>query len=205
MAIVTSLHRFLTRGGLLSAVKSLNEIPLGREIISATDTGALKLGDGATAYNSLSVINPGFPAFKYTSDTGSTADSDPGSGLFKWNHATQGSATFLYFDDATDDTATDLSTYFTSLSAEPSGFINISSEEDRTQVQVWKWSAVTDGTGYWKFAVTLQASTASLSDNVPVRVTFAPLSSSGYTDEQVRDVIGAALVAGTDISLTVND
>jgi hypothetical protein len=31
------------------------------------------------------------------------------------------------------------------------------------------------------------------------------VSAAGYTDEQVRDVIGAALVAGTNVTITVND
>jgi hypothetical protein len=118
-----------------------------------------------------------YPAFEYTSETGSTADSDPGAGMFKWNNATQASATFLYFDDVTaDSSASDLSTFFASLGS--TGFIHIINAANEAQFQVWKWSAVTDGTGYWKFAVTLQTS-VTLADAVTCKVIFIPLGSTG--------------------------
>ena len=117
-----------------------------------------------------------YPAFEYISETGSTADSDPTAGLFKWNNATQASATFLYFDDVTaDSSASDLSTFFGSLGT--SGFIHIINAANEAQFQVWKWSAVTDGTGYWKFAVTLQTS-VTLADAVTCKVAFIPLAAA---------------------------
>lgn len=106
----------------------------------------------------------------FTSDTGSTADSDPGAGLFKWNNATQGSATFLYFDDVTVD-AINLDTFYASLGT--TGFIYLQQSDDATKWQLWKWtSAPTDGTGYWKFPVTLQASGGSITDNKTVYTDF---------------------------------
>lgn len=191
MAYTVQNLRFLVRGGLLAALKAATGAllrPLARELTIATDALSLRVGTGSAEYVDLPVLNPVAPSFQYKTETGSTADSDPGIGLFKWNHATQSSATFLYFDDQTSGTSTDLSTYFTSLSAATSGYIHITLEEDRTKWQVWKWSAITDGTSYFKFAVTLQASTASLSDNLSVRVTFAP-AGSGVSDGDKGDIV----------------
>ena len=93
----------------------------------------------------------------FTSDTGSTVDSDPGNGLFKWNHATQSSATTIYIDNLTAD-AVDSATFFASLGA--NGFLYIQQGDDSTKWQKWKWTAVTAGVGYYKFTVSLQGATA---------------------------------------------
>lgn len=115
----------------------------------------------------------------FTSETGSTADSDPGAGLFKWNNATQASATFLYFDDLTLD-AVSLATYWASLGG--SGFIYLQQSDDATKWQLWKWtSSPTDGTGYRKFPVTLQASGGSIADNKTTYCLFSGTSSSSGT------------------------
>lgn len=106
----------------------------------------------------------------FTSDTGSTADSDPGNGLFKWNNATQGSATVLYFDNLTAD-GVSLATLWASMG--PSGFIYLQQADDRSKWQEWKWTAApVDGTGYRKFTVVLQASGGSIVDNKTVYVDF---------------------------------
>lgn len=107
----------------------------------------------------------------FTSDTGSTADSDPGNGLFKWNNATQGSATALYFDNQTA-AAVSMTTFFASLP--PDGYIHIAQEDDATKWQLWKWSGLpTAGAGYYKFTgLTLMASGGSLDDNKATSVSF---------------------------------
>lgn len=130
-------------------------------------TGLTITGTTIDASTSSSVS----PSFNFKIDTGSTADSDPGAGLIKYNNATQSSATFIYVDDVTDDTATDLSTFFASLGS--SGFLHLIQSNDATKWQLWKWTATpTDGTGYWKFSVTLQASAASFADDVDVQGMF---------------------------------
>lgn len=105
----------------------------------------------------------------FTSDTGSTADSDPGNGLFKWNHATQGSATVLYFDNLTAD-GVSTATLFASLAS--SGYLYLQDATDATKWQEWKWTAVTAGSGYYKFTVTLEANAGSIPDNVLVMCDF---------------------------------
>jgi hypothetical protein len=44
------------RGGTAAALASANETPLQRELYVEYDTGRMKVGDGVTAYNSLSYI-----------------------------------------------------------------------------------------------------------------------------------------------------
>jgi hypothetical protein len=100
----------------------------------------------------------GMSGLRFTSDTGSTADSDPGAGLFKWNNATQGSATKLFVDDLTND-GVSLATYFGSLGTAGEIFIQQSDDPDRWQL--WRWTAVANDTGYRDFTVTLQANSGS--------------------------------------------
>lgn len=132
----------------------------------------------------------GLDGLTFTSDTGSTADSDPGNGLMKWNHATQSSATVLYFDNQTLD-AISLTTFYTGLPA--SGYIYMEQEDDDSKWQLWKWSAVTDGTGYRKFTVTSQAYGGAIADDKTVLVDFAP----GVPGPNVQSVTSSATVTPT--------
>lgn len=120
----------------------------------------------------------------FTSDTGSTADADPGNGLFTWNHATQASATALYVDNQTA-AGVSMATFFASLP--PDGYIHLAQEDDATKWQLWKWSvAPTAGAGYYKFTgLTLMASGGSIADAKSVAVSFKgtqPSSVSAYLD-----------------------
>lgn len=49
-------YRFTVRGGSSAALEGRNEVPLARELVVATDTGLMKLGDGLTRYNDLPPI-----------------------------------------------------------------------------------------------------------------------------------------------------
>jgi hypothetical protein len=116
----------------------------------------------------------GLDGLTFTSDTGSTADSDPGAGLFKWNNGTQASATTLFFDEETLD-GISLATFYASLPA--TGYIYLEQEDDDSKWQLWKWAAITSGTGYYKFTVTFQAG-SSINDNKTVLVDFKPGASA---------------------------
>jgi hypothetical protein len=110
-------------------------------------------------------------ALSFTSDTGSTSDSDNGNGLMWWNNATQSSATVLYFDNQTAD-AISLTTLWGNLGN--TGFILMVQADDATKWQLWRWTAApVDGTGYRKFTSTLQASGGSIADNKTVYVSFS--------------------------------
>lgn len=108
----------------------------------------------------------------YTSDTGSTADSDPGNGLFKWNNATQASATALYVDNQTT-LGVSLTTFFASLP--PDGYIHVTQEDDAARWQLWKWSGLpTAGSGYYKFTgLTLMATSGTaIQDDKACAISF---------------------------------
>lgn len=82
----TILYRFRVRGGARAALESRNEVPLGRELVVETDTGAMKLGDGVRAYNELPFIGgagstlhavSGPPPGELGSDGDFALDADP--------------------------------------------------------------------------------------------------------------------------------
>jgi hypothetical protein len=100
--------------------------------------------------------------FHFQSDTGSTADSDPGAGLFKWNNATQGSATVIYIDDQTND-AVSQTTYFGKL--EPGGYMFMIQADDATKWAHWRITSITDASGYTKFGVSLMSKGTDFDDD----------------------------------------
>ena len=183
------------------------------------ESGGWKLRDSRTGFLIQGVIDSSFgtaaivrsstasptelKGLIFTSDTDSTSDSDPGAGLFKWNNATQGSATQLYFDNSTVD-GISAATFFASLSA--GGFLYLQQGDDSTIWQLWKYTAIADGTGYFKFTVVLQAkSAANFADAKTVYTNFgagsgALIDISGRTGS-VTDVtalnIDRGVVGGT--------
>lgn len=52
-------YRFKVRGASAATLTSVNETPLVRELVIETDTGKIKLGDGATAWNDLPYLPGG--------------------------------------------------------------------------------------------------------------------------------------------------
>lgn len=57
MSVVIIPKRRQERGGTAAALAALNEVPLAREWIIATDTRRLKIGDGVTNYNDLPYVD----------------------------------------------------------------------------------------------------------------------------------------------------
>lgn len=195
MSTVTTFYRFVVKRDTAANFTSANTLLLSGEYGLETDKRRLKIGDGVTAWNSLPYLNSLGTHFQYLSDTGSIADSDPGAGLFKWNNATQSSATFIYFDDATTDTGTDLSNYFATLASNsPTGILHLANTAG--DFQIFKWTAITDGTGYFKFAVIHQVSSASFADNIPAHVAFYPLG-SGSGGAGAMTLVSTATVSGS--------
>lgn len=96
----------------------------------------------------------GATGLEYTASS-TTTDSDPGIGTLRWDNATQASATTLYIDNADGD-STSLVTLWAGLAA--GSFLTITEATDADVWQVWKVTATpVNGTGYYKFPVTLQA------------------------------------------------
>ena len=138
---------------------------LGVPVFLKTASTDVWVDSSGSASSSASI---GYPI---TSDTSSQADSDPGAGKFRWNNATQSSATALYIDDQTSD-GVSLTTQWANL--ETTGFICLTQEDDSTKWQVWRWTTTTvDGTGYRKFTVSLIATSGSIANTKTVRATFS--------------------------------
>lgn len=116
--------------------------------------------DGANTYTIAATSSGGteLRGITFTSDTGSTADSDPGAGLFKWNNATQGSATKLFIDNSTLDSVT-ITTFFASLAA--GSTVYVQQGDDSTRWQLWSITAPVADSGYYDMAVTLLAKSSS--------------------------------------------
>lgn len=168
-------------------------------VIDDYRAGAAGIHGSGGAAGSLSTE---FRGLTFTSDTDSTADSDPGNGLMKWNNATQASATVLYFDNQTAD-AVSLTTLWGNLAA--TGFIHLQQADDATKWQLWRWTAApVDGTGYRKFTATLQASGGSIADAKTVYCTFTNDRTSATAGRHLVYVAAAAMrpsVAGGCASL----
>lgn len=139
----------------------------------------------------------GLSGFRYTIDLDSTAATDPGAGLLKFNNATLASVTAIYIDDSTVDSV-DLSTLLGSLGT--SGLVKITSVADVSEWRVYKWTAApTDNTGWWTFTVIDQAGTGTFEDGDEVQVLFLQLAADG-TGAVATDTIWDAagdLVYGT--------
>jgi hypothetical protein len=197
--------------------------------VSITDTGSYFTGTdveaalqelGATV-STLSATTDVDTDEVFTSDTSSTADSDPGNGKFKWDNATQASATALYMDNQTAD-AVSMVTFFASLP--PDGYIHLAQNDDATKWQVWKWSGLpTAATGYYKFTgLTLMASGGSIANTKAVSVSFkgttpstwpfdvpvyfpgVPTASTKFRFKMARAVTFPANFAGSQFTATAN-
>jgi hypothetical protein len=91
-------------------------------------------------------------AFYQAYDSGSTADSDPPSGEFQFNNATQRSATELYLDDndTNGDSVRDLIAKFDDAGTGQAvkGDLSLRKRDDRTKWLVFEVTAITQNTGY---------------------------------------------------------
>ena len=154
--------------------------------VSVTDAGNYYAGTNVeTILQEIGALLNGtarVPALRYVIETVDTTDSDPGPGLLKFDNATPATATFLYFDDSTND-GVDLSTYFAALGA--AGFVKIQSALDAGEWAIFKINgALIDGTGYWKVPVLIQASKGTLddADEVLVQIDVSDGSGMGGTE-----------------------
>lgn len=73
MSDVVIDYRFKLRRGTAARLALVNEVPKAGELIVETDTFLFKLGDGVTAYNSLSYISPKLTQGQILARTSATA------------------------------------------------------------------------------------------------------------------------------------
>lgn len=121
------------------------------------------------------------PGFQFTLDGTSQADSDPGSGLFRFNNVTLSSVTELYFDNL-DKSGTDVTAWIDSFD-DPSGLskgqLRIQVSDDPAKYVLFLVNgAIVDGTGYRKVPVEYVVGT-SFADTDIVSVSFLPYGADG--------------------------
>lgn len=133
------------------------------------------------------------PATQFTFDS-STADSDPGSGNWRFNNATLSSVTAAYIDNADSDGNTItgwLDSFDDTNDTSRRGVIefrDVSAPSTFAKYQVT--GSVVDGTGYRKLTLSHLASAGAFSGRAAV--TFAPAGNKGADGIGAGDVIGPA-------------
>lgn len=140
-------------------------VPGTAATITAGTTTTLAEGSSATVANSGSssaaVFDFGIPrgacpAIGFTFDSTSTADSDPGAGKVKFNHATPASITAIYFDNAdadTNDVTAWLDSFDDSTNTTKGTLTATDVTAPATKMIFSVSGSVVDGTGYRKVTV----------------------------------------------------
>lgn len=119
-------------------------------------------------------------------DAGSTADSDPGAGKFKLNHATPSSATAAYLDNADIDgvTVSGIVDLFDDSTSTVKGILRIQDEDDPTSWAEYQITgSVVDGTGYRKLTLQNGVSSNDLTDANTFAISFYRTGDKGTTGD----------------------
>lgn len=135
-----------------------------------------------------------------------TADSDPGSGMFRFNNATPGSATAIYIDDL-DSLGVDQSSWLAQLATfgdtSNRGNITLRSADGAVLLVARVTGTPSDSSGYWNVPITVLAASA-VADFV-AGATFGFLFSTAGADgaDGSNGADGAdGLFAGTETQVT---
>ncbi len=160
---------------------------LDGELAIEVDTDLFKIGDGATAWNSLPYgglrgVNAGN---RYTYSTTTTA-SDPGSGFLRFNNATVSSATALYISE-TDGNAFVLGPYiatFDDSTGTVKGYLIFRKDDDISipggKFAIFSVSGTITDNGTWDtVTVAHVTSTGTFSNNDLVRIQFLRTGDTG--------------------------
>lgn len=180
MAVLQLQLRNDTSSNWTTANPTLLEGEFGLE----TNTGKYKIGDGATAWNSLSYggnyLNGQPMGARMTFSTTTTA-GDPGAGFFRLNNATWGTVSRIYID-LLDTGGTDLTNWIDSWDDSTStlkGHLHFT-QIGGTGYMTFAVTAVTSQTGYREITVTPLAGSVP-ANNTNWGVLFAPAGYKGDT------------------------
>jgi hypothetical protein len=114
-----------------------------------------------------------------------TADADPGAGIFRFNNATLGSVSQVFFD-LLDDAGADLTVWLGRIddfgSAADRGVLIVRSLDGTAEFVGRVSGTVTTATGYRKIAVTPLASAGAFTPSQRCAVSFAPRGVDGNGD-----------------------
>jgi hypothetical protein len=168
------VYKLTTLGGLVTVTEDHRCGPYG-VLSGPPGTNGTNGSNGTNGTNGTNGSNGVSMSLAFTSDTTVITDTDPGNGLFHWNNATQASATFIYFDNLTQDGVT-INPLWAQLG--PSGTLLLVQSDNAANWQLWNWTTIpVNGTGYYKFAVSLIA--MSVNPIVTAKVTYAVFTNGG--------------------------
>jgi hypothetical protein len=166
-------------------------ISLGGETGETGSTGAT----GATGAS---------PAIGFTFDATSTADSDPGAGKVKFNHATPASITVIYFDNADADTNTVTAWLdsFDDSTTTAKGTLTFTDEAAPATKMIFSVSgSVVDGTGYRKVTVAHVSGATLFTTAHRLAVQFSRTGDKGADGAGTGNVVGPAASIDGEIAL----
>lgn len=127
--------------------------------------------------------NDGFESGTRLTYSTTTTDSDPGSGIFRFNNSTFASITFIYIDnsDANGNTITALLDLFDdSTTTAARGIVRLQKTGDPSVYRDFMVTgAVVDGTGYRKIPVTPIVSSGTWTNADPFTLTFFRTGNAG--------------------------
>ena len=166
-------------------VSKTNTITTAEFTDSATDRASKTLGfDSDGNLTTVADFLPkGGDSAQFTYST-TTTDSDPGSGVVRFNNSTIGSATIAYIDDL-DAAGTDVSAWVQSFddvsqNATNRGRIRVSKSNTLDTWHVFKVSAaVVDASGYTKVNLTYIDGAGTLANNDKVFISFVASGEDG--------------------------
>jgi hypothetical protein len=157
-ASITSAGRAL----LDDASASAQRTTLGLGTLATQNANSVAI-TGGTISGISNISDPG-TSLPYTFST-TTTDSDPGSGIVRFNNATQNAATEIYIDDEDSD-GTDVSGVIALLAGgnNPSsvlGYVTIRKEFAPENFITMKITSITSASGYTKLVGTVEASSGA--------------------------------------------
>ena len=166
-------------------VSKTNAITTSEFTDSATDRASKTLGfDSSGNLTTVADFLPkGGDSAQFTYST-TTTDSDPGSGIVRFNNTTIGSATIMYVDDL-DAAGTDVSAWVQSFddvsgNATNRGRVRISKSNTLDVWHVFKVSAaVVDASGYTKVTLVYIDGAGALADEDKIFISFVASGEDG--------------------------
>lgn len=147
---------------------------------------------GSDSWDSWFILGQVDAPIKSVFDTGTT-DANPGTGEVRFNNATQGSATFIYVNDSTDD---DIDYSNAWLSLNDTDYILLYVVDDISKFHLVKVNGtVTDGTTYVKIPITVDSSGSSFASGDKIAWMFLNTGGGGggaQTHDYQAGMMGSA-------------
>jgi hypothetical protein len=195
-ASITSAGRAL----LDDASASAQRTTLGLGTLATQNANSVAI-TGGTISGISNISDPG-TSLPYTFST-TTTDSDPGSGIVRFNNATQNAATEIYIDDEDSD-GTDVSGVIALLAGgnNPSsvlGYVTIRKEFAPENFITMKITTLTSASGYTKLVGTVEASSGATPFSDTDNLYFSIDVSGDKGDPGAGDLSGPA--SSTDNAL----